>query len=169
MKSYRLWHLTCCLSRLVLSVLALRSILLMWSSCRSSFKQRDSAAARWLISTRNREKIRRRHVGNKKKTIAWNKTVIKVYEKVIKLLSPYIYLSIYLYSPWLQLEWALLCLSGSFWSFKSLGVISSFCRNVCEASFPSACRLRSACPFSISNLLIFSCRFLKADKITTQT
>lgn len=43
--------LTCCLRRLVLSALALWSILLMWSSCRSSFAQRDSAAAKWVINT----------------------------------------------------------------------------------------------------------------------
>ena len=150
------WHitaydikLTCCLSRLVLSALALRNSLLMWSSCRSRVTQRDSAAARLVINTvdqtkRYRNKIQRgRNISN---------------------MSYYMLCS---HSPWLQSVWPPFPLSVSAWPFKCLCVTWLLCRCVRDASFPMERRLSCACPFSNSSLLIFSWRFLKADRIAT--
>ncbi|TNN55784.1 hypothetical protein EYF80_033956 [Liparis tanakae] len=95
---------TCCWGGPVRSASAPRSILLMWSSCRSSFTQRDSAAARWVINT-----------GERRDTVSYEEQ-----------------------------------------------------RRVCDASLPAVCRLRFTCPFSNSNILIFSWRFLKADNISTR-
>lgn len=63
-----------------------------------------------------------------------------------------------IYSPWLPWDWSFTILVVSVWSSKSLCETCSLGRTLCDVSFSST-------PLSNSNLLIFSWRFLRADKM----
>lgn len=117
--------------------------LLMTSSCRSSFAQRDSAAARLVINTVDED-------------APYQDSMLTMIPAHSLLLA---------HAPWLQLGEPLVSCSMSVGSFRGVCVILSLCRCACDTSLLMLCKLSSACHFSRSSLLIFSWRFLSADRI----